>query len=302
MMEAPVDAARIDDPEYAVPGARVTGEVTSARTTSMEPGPSNTGTQVAGSSDEGSLAIVTGPTDTALGPPDTSELIRLLASTETIDAFLHDLVGHAGQVTEHSCSITVRTSADPHYFTVASTDHRTRELDEQQYADQGGPCLESLRTGLPVVVSDMRAETRWAPYPQRAAELGAASSMSYPLIVQGQSIGALNLYAFEPMSPDAGLQARAAQLAANAAGALAVAIRLAEHARESANLRIALTSRSMIDNAVGILMGQQQCSAEEAFDLLRRASQHRNVKLRDLAAQMVAGVAKHKPTGLADRS
>jgi hypothetical protein len=125
--------------------------------------------------------------------------------------------------------------------------------------------------------------------------------MSYPLIIQGDSIGALNLYAFQPMSPDTGMQARAAQLAANAAGALAVAVRLAENTQEAANLRIALTSRSTIDNAVGILMGQQQCTAEEGFDLLRRASQHRNVKLRDLAAQIVAGVSRKRPTGRPDR-
>jgi GAF domain-containing protein len=240
--------------------------------------------------------------DSRLDPPDTGELIRLLASTESVDGFLHDLVVHAGQVTEHSCSITARTSADPQYFTVASTDHRTRQLDEQQYADQGGPCLEALRTALPVVVTDMRAESRWAPYPQQAAELGAASSMSYPLIIAGQAIGALNLYAFQPMAPDAGLQARVEQLAANAAGALAVAMRLAQHTQEAANLRIALTSRSTIDNAIGILMGQQQCTADEAFDLLRQASQHRNVKLRELATQIVAGVNRNKTPGRADRS
>jgi GAF domain-containing protein len=238
--------------------------------------------------------------DSRLDPPDSSDLIRLLASTESIDAFLHDLVVHAGQVTAHSCSITARTSKGPQYYTVASTDHRTRQLDEQQYADQGGPCLEALRTALPVIVPDMRAETRWAPYPKQAAELGAASSMSFPLMIQGNSIGALNLYAFQPMAPDAGLRARAEQLAANAAGALAIAMRLAEYTQEAANLRIALTSRSTIDNAIGILMGQQQCTAEEAFDLLRRASQHRNVKLRELAAQIVAGVDRSKPAGHAE--
>ena len=92
------------------------------------------------------------------------------------------------------------------------------------------------------------------------------------------------------------MQARAEQLAANAAGALAVAMRIAEHSQEAANLRVALTSRSTIDNAVGILMGQQQCTAEEAFDLLRRASQHRNIKLRELAAQIVEGVNRKRPT------
>jgi hypothetical protein len=101
------------------------------------------------------------PPEAAVDPSQTSELIRLLASTESIDGFLNDLVAHAGQVTEHSCSITARTSADPHYYTVASTDDRTRQLDEQQYADQGGPCLEALQTGLPVGVPD--TPPSWGP-------------------------------------------------------------------------------------------------------------------------------------------
>ena len=312
MMVTSVDTSRVlMIRTYAVLGAQQPAQMAnreddtmdhvSANTDNAEAAPVTDGQVERGSADGGSTNEEPSSNHGWPDQPGMAELIRMLASTESVDRFLHDLVIHAGKVTEHSCSITARTSAGPRFFTVASTDHRTRQLDEQQYADEGGPCLEALRTGLPVVVPDMRAETRWAPYPRHAAELGAASSMSYPLIIQGRSIGALNLYAFQPMTPEAGVQARAAQLAANAAGALAVALRLAEHSQEAANLRVALTSRSTIDNAVGILMGQQQCTAEEAFDLLRRASQHRNIKLRDLAAQIVEGVTRKKTPGKAAR-
>jgi predicted transcriptional regulator len=72
-----------------------------------------------------------------------------------------------------------------------------------------------------------------------------------------------------------------------------------EHA-ENANLRLALTSRSVIDQAIGILVAQQQCSVEAAFELLRKASQGRNIKLREVAAQIVAGAQRRnsgKPAG-----
>jgi AmiR/NasT family two-component response regulator len=64
---------------------------------------------------------------------------------------------------------------------------------------------------------------------------------------------------------------------------------------ENENLRAALTSRSIIDQAIGILMAQQQCSTEVAFELLRKASQGRNVKLRDVAAQIVSSVQRRSP-------
>jgi hypothetical protein len=119
--------------------------------------------------------------------------------------------------------------------------------------------------------------------------------MSYPLITGEQTIGALNMYAFKPLAPDVGMQARAAQLADRAAGALAVGLRITDERAENATLRVALTSRSVIDQAIGILIAQQQCSIDDAFALLRRTSQGRNVKLRDVAAQIVDSAQRHQP-------
>ena len=84
-------------------------------------------------------------------------------------------------------------------------------------------------------------------------------------------------------------------MADRAAGALAVGLRVAETHAENANLRIALSSRSVIDQALGILIAQQQCSVQEAFALLRQASQGRNVKLREVAAQIVASAQRRAP-------
>lgn len=225
---------------------------------------------------------------------DFTELTQLLLATNSLDTFLTELVASAQAQTGHRASITVRTPPRAP-FTVAATDELTRGLDEQQYESGEGPCLEALTTGRPVLVTDMATETRWAPYPARAAELGARSSMSYPLVNGEQIIGALNLYAFELLRPDVGLEARVAQLAERAAGALAVGLRLAEERHENSGLRSALMSRSVIDQAIGILVAQQRGSVEEAFALLRQTSQSRNIKLRDVAAQIVASAQRQTP-------
>jgi transcriptional regulator with GAF, ATPase, and Fis domain len=234
------------------------------------------------------------PNDNQDHHDDFAQLTELLLSTDSFDTFLTELVAYAQTQTEHSCSITVRTLHRAP-FTIAATDALTQQLDEQQYGDGKGPCLEALTTGVPVLVTDMATESRWAPYPAQAAELGARSSMSYPLITGEQVIGALNMYSFKPLAPDIGLQARAGQLADRAAGALAVGLRIAEEHSANADLRLALASRSVIDQAIGILVAQQQCSVEDAFALLRQASQARNMKLRDAAAQIVGSAQRREP-------
>jgi AmiR/NasT family two-component response regulator len=64
--------------------------------------------------------------------------------------------------------------------------------------------------------------------------------------------------------------------------------------QEAANLSRAMEHRAVIEQAKGIIMASQHCGPDEAFDLLRRASQRENRKLRDLAVDLVerTGVAK----------
>jgi len=225
---------------------------------------------------------------------DAGALQELLLRTETLEEFLGELTIRAARETEHRCGITLRGDHGRPY-TVATTDELTRTLDELQYAEGEGPCLEALDSGVPVFVTDMATETRWAPYPEHALEVGARSSMSYPLFSGEGAIGTLNLYAFEPLAPGPSMQARAAHIAEHAAGAVAIALRIAEHSKAIDNLRTALTSRSTIDQAIGILMAQQRCDARAAFTLLRQASQGRNIKLREVAAGIVTAVERKAP-------
>lgn len=227
---------------------------------------------------------------------DAVAMQRLLTVSDTIQTFLDEFTRRASEATGHHCSITLDRRASHEPYTVASSDQMTLELDELQYADGDGPCLQAMRTSTPVIVRYFADEARYGDYPAHAMRVGAQSSMSYPLLSVGQSVrGVLNFYAETPLDPGPGLRARAEMLAQNATEIVALAQRLAGQDEMIANLRIALESRSVIDQAIGVLMAQQRCDPPTAFNLLVRNSQNRNLKVRDVAAGILARVPRADP-------
>lgn len=226
-----------------------------------------------------------------------TELQALLLSTAGIEEFLQKVADlAASRVTDGlSCGITLRPGGRP--LTVASSDELAATVDEVQYGIDKGPCLHAMRTGEVVSVTDTAGEPRWAGFEVRAAAHGVGSSLSIPLIADDRQIGALNLYApvAEAFGP-AELR-RAEGFAATASGALALAVRQAEQADLTEQLRAALASRAVIDQALGVIMAQERCTAAQAFEILRAASQNRNVKLREVAASIVTNISGEPPQG-----
>ncbi len=225
-----------------------------------------------------------------------AELQQLLLTTEDITGFLDQLTALTVKVLpgEVSCGITLRR--DHGATTVASSDSRASQVDEIQYGHDEGPCLRALATGQVVVVEDLADDDRWGGYRMPALGHGVRSSLSLPLRADGAVLGALNIYATTPRAFGPAEQLVAGRFADEASRALALAVRLAEHSEMSAHLQAALASRAVIDQAVGIIMGQNRCTADEAFEVLRSISQNRNVKLRDIAADMVTAVGGQPPT------
>ena len=226
------------------------------------------------------------PEDSA--PLDQTALQELILSTAGMDEFLHELVHLAATGRHESCGITV--TLDDRVRTVASSDALAAAADEVQYARGEGPCLEAVRTGQVIDVPDLAADDRWSDYRTYVLAQGVRAVLSTPLGVTGQTFGALNLYSTEAGSFDDRSRAVAARWAQQASGAIGVALRLAERTRYGQQMSEALTSRSTIDQAIGIVMAQQRCTADAAFAILRSASQGRNVKLRIIAADIVRAV------------
>ena len=218
----------------------------------------------------------------------------LLLSLDSLTGFLIELAGLAATVVHPSasCGITVRYDGQP--LTVSSSDERAALLDEVQYARSDGPCLQALATSEIVDVADLSVETRWPDYCARATGQGLRCSISLPLIVGQVTVGAINLYGFDQPGVFTAQARRNCELfAAQAAGAVQVLIRHARDAESLTQLEQALASRSVIDQAIGLLMGQQRCSTEEAFALLRTRSQSANIPLRTVAAGLIERLSGH---------
>jgi len=224
--------------------------------------------------------------DTAL------ELQTLLLGAAGVEEFLVEVARRAtGAVGRaRSCGITARAAPASPVFG-GTSDELAERMDEVQYTVDDGPCLTCLREGTLVSVDDIRSDERWPAFARRGVQEGAGSSLSVPLTVQERTVGALNLYSRAARALTEADRARAAEFAGRAAAAVALAVQLAEHRQREHHLELALQSRSTIDQAMGVLMAQARISADEAFEILRRRSQHANVKLRDVAAAVVAEVA-----------
>ena len=196
------------------------------------------------------------------------------ATLQTVTATAVGIVPGAEECTV--TYVTGRRRVEPR----AATGDLPREVDEMQDRIQEGPCLDAVWEESTVRVDDMRTETRWPRFAAEAARSGVLSSLSLQLFVEGDNLGALNIYARQPHafgeeSEDVGLV-----LAAHAAVAVA-------GAQNEEHLRRAVSSRDVIGQAKGILMERRGIGADEAFEVLREASQALNVKLARVALTLV---------------
>lgn len=163
---------------------------------------------------------------------------------------------------------------------VAATDAICRRVDDVQYETSEGPCLDAIRETDVVQIDDLADTDRWPEFAQRAADIGIRSMLSFRLFVQDDLMGALNLYA-RRVAAFTDESVRLGQVfAAHAAVAW-------EHAKENEGLHAAIETRQLIGQAQGILMAQQRLTPAAAFDQLRERSQHRNIKLREVARAVV---------------
>lgn len=211
----------------------------------------------------------------------------ILDSASDSADFLQQLLQRAVETTPgaEACGLSLERAGRGE--TIAYSGELARVGDERQYELDAGPCLESLRTGGMVSVADMATETRWAPYPERAVQAGIRSTLSLPLQIGSTARGALNLYATRPRAFTEADASAAQAWAAQATGALSVALRMSDHDAEVDHLQKALVSRQVIGQAVGMLMERARCSSDTALMALKRQSQESNEKLRDLAQRLV---------------
>lgn len=171
--------------------------------------------------------------------------------------------------------------------TVASSGVRARVVDELQYGFGDGPCLTACREHRLVHVADMGVEPRWGDYTQAAIAEGIRSAVGVPFELGEEATAALDVYSDRVHRFDEATIAAIQRQVLLTSKALRLAVQMDRHRNTQADLEAAMSSRTVIDLAVGMIMNQQRCGQQEAFDTLRALSNHRNIKVRELAEQMV---------------
>ncbi|MVA75423.1 ANTAR domain-containing protein [Auraticoccus sp. F435] len=222
---------------------------------------------------------------------DLLSLHEQLARTVLVGRELADVLGDVTAIARgavpgvEAASITLIRG--DRAYSAAYDGQLAKDVDEMQYDRGYGPCLEAGLGARTVVVSDVSTETRWPDYIEQAAARGVGSSVSLPLPFQSVTVGALNVYSRRPH----GFAEEDVVLAEEVAAWTALAVGNADAAARTrddlAHLRIAMQSRSVIEQAKGILMERYQLDQDHAFAVLSRVSQTSNTRLREVAAELV---------------
>jgi len=217
----------------------------------------------------------------------------LFAAEEPLDDIAARVAETAVAAIPHADAVSITVLSWPDARTAAATHEQALELDLHQYASGRGPCLEAAWRRTPVRAVIGEAHHRWPEFVEAAQRVGIRASLSVPLLIGGiteeqELVGSLNIYsdtasAFDPF--DAALM----RLYTVAAGqAISNASRW-QHSRETVTqLEKALLSRSDIDMAKGALIALHGCEPGEAFARLVDESQRRNIKVRDVAVELLA--------------
>jgi GAF domain-containing protein len=226
-----------------------------------------------------------------------------------INQFLHELVLDSADVEEflrELAKISARSLSEPgdeilcgitllrrrKAATVASSSPAAQAMDEIQYSFGDGPCMTASREQKLVHVPDLDAEDRWPQYADTVRQQGVRSILALPFLLDGDTRAALNLYSHRPDRFDDRAQALARDFVSQTSMAFRLAVRFAHSSETAANLRATLETRTGIDVAVGIIMAQNRCSQDEAFEMLKAASSARNIKLQAVAAGVLESLGQ----------
>lgn len=211
-----------------------------------------------------------------------SELARELQQEQDTDALLTDIVHAALDLIPHAAEASVSLVMGRRTVqSRAASGELPRIVDALQSATGQGPCIDATYRERIVRVPDMGHDERWPEFAKAAHDAGARSMLSFQLFVEGDNLGALNLYGDDVDVFDEESEQVALLVAAHAAVAFS-------DRQEITQLNQALATRDLIGQAKGILMERFKVDAQQAFQILTRASSESNLKLRDVADHLTA--------------
>jgi hypothetical protein len=223
------------------------------------------------------------------------ELCDLVSEMKDLQSLLESLVSHVAAAMTHvsgvmvECSVILHRSKHP--VAIAGSVGRVINLDHVEHPLEAGPRLHAIRTGLPVILTDT-SDSRWPALGRELTDRGFTGLLVLPLKLGPQASATLNFFAAPIGAINEGMILDAMGFADEGSKALRIALRIVEAEHRTEDLSAALEYRTAIDLARGIIMAQNSCTAAEAFEFLRSASNNRNQKLRDIALAMTSRFAQ----------
>ncbi len=214
-------------------------------------------------------------------------LSRFFVGDQTMKDTLQRVIELAAVAVPPARYTGISMIVDDRVVTSVFNDEEVLEIDEAQYRAGTGPCIDAFRRGEVYVITSTERDDRWPEFCRTARDHGVRSTLSLPLVVGDDSVGALNFYSQQEDGFSKDDQENGETFALQAAVVLANAQAYWDARTLSEHLNEAMRSRATIEQAKGILMAQSNVGADEAFDLLRSASQRENRKLRDVAQGLV---------------
>ena len=220
----------------------------------------------------------------------TTDIGGVLESMEQVSDYLERVV-HGVRRHVSGCDevgVTILSAGRPH--TAAYTTVQTLEIDAVQYALGDGPCLDAARSRRENRVDDLVVDDgRWPEFARECREDGMRSLLALPLVSGPECVGAINLYGWAPNAFDA-FDASLVRVAASRCADAVVAVSTLDGVQRLAG---------QLEQAKGVIMAMRGVPEHEAFEVLRKTSQDRNIKVRELAHQIVTGVVTREEPGRA---
>jgi GAF domain-containing protein len=234
-------------------------------------------------SDDGSLSLL---------QEAVAALSQYFVGDQTLSDTLHRVAELSMSALPQVSHVGITLMVDGRPGTAVFTHPEVPEIDQAQYRTGRGPCLDAFRDGLPYIIESTLEAGTWQEFRDSAAHHGVYSSMSLPLIAHSGPIGALNMYAESEGAFGAADCEVGSAFAAQAAFVLANAQAYWDARTLSENLAQAMVSRATIEQAKGIIIATSGCTEDEAMQLLVQQSQHQNVKVRDIAREIVENTTR----------
>lgn len=216
-----------------------------------------------------------------------ARLSGLLFSEETLQSALDLSARLAHEVLPGTAGAGVTLIREGKRLTAAYSDELVKRADALQYDLDEGPCLSAWKDGRPYLIESMEKEDRWPRWAPAARGLGMRSAISFPLVVRGNHLGAVKAYSSQNGAYDE-RDVRTLEMFANQAGiVLANVVSYTDAQEMGSHLKRALRTRQEIAMAMGILMEREAVDEERAFTVLRNTAGSRNVKLHQVASELV---------------